>query len=63
VTALSRREHVVKVAFRSKPPAMRRRSLLLALVLRPFVASPLAALWLRSSGSVIKQGWILSPDD
>jgi hypothetical protein len=37
--------------------------LLLALLLRPLAAGPLAALWLRSSGTVMKQGWILSRDD
>ena len=42
----------------------RRRSLLLALLmLRSLGGSGLAGLWLRSSSSVIRQGWILSPED
>lgn len=45
------------------PQAPGRRSLLLTLLLRPLVAGPIVALWLRSSGSVIRQGWVLSPHD
>jgi hypothetical protein len=49
---------------RSPLPRLRRRSLLLAWLLRPLAAAPLAVPALqRSSEAIIRQGWILSPDD
>jgi hypothetical protein len=41
----------------------RRRSALLMLLARPLWVSGLGSFWLRSSGTVVRQGWVLSVDD
>lgn len=43
---------------------LRRRSLLLAWLLRPLAAASFGACTVqRSSDSIVRLGWILSPDD